>query len=376
MSDQPSNASRDTARPVETANFPCEGCGSQMVFDPDTQQLKCIHCGALSPLSSQLLEAPEYRYDPAADTHTAPDWETLGSQAVRCAGCGATTLIPADEMTAACPFCGSYYVVEQDAVTVGILPETLIPFRISRQKALALFAQWARKRFWAPKAFKKGRHAAEKLTGQYLPYWTFDAGLSTDYAGQGGKDYTVTRTRRVNGKTQTYTVTQTRWYPVSGIRRMDFDDTPVCGTRLLDTGLIEGLGAYSTKMLSRYSPAFLAGFSATRYDVSLSDAWKAASDTMQNRMQNTVESELGYDHYRNMSYDHLFTGIRFKHILLPVWISAYSYKNKLYHFLVNGETGHVTGKAPVSALKVVLTLLAVSAAVGGIALAAYLFSLR
>ena len=46
------------------------------------------------------------------------------------------------------------------------------------------------------------------------------------------------------------------------------------------------------------------------------------------------------------------------------------------HFLVNGETGHVTGKAPVSALKVVLTLLAVSAAVGGIALAAYLFSLR
>lgn len=366
----------ENARSVKATGFPCDGCGSQMVFDPDTQRMKCLHCGATDVPPSETLEAPEYLYHPEDESHTAPDWEALGSQAVRCSGCGAASLIPADEMTALCPFCGSHYVVEQTSMTVGILPETLMPFRVSAAKARQLFIQWARRRFWAPSSFKKGGHALEKLTGQYLPYWTFDAGLTTQYSGQGGKNYTVTRTRRVNGKTQTYTVTQTHWYSLSGTRQMDFDDTPVCGTHLLDTELIRSLGAYSTKTLNRYSPAFLAGFSASRYDVGLPDAWREASQDMQNRIQSTIESELGYDKYRNMSYQHLFAGIRFKHILLPVWISAYTYKKKRYHLLVNGETGQVAGKAPVSALKVALALLAVIAAAGGIALAAYLYSLR
>lgn len=42
----------------------------------------------------------------------------------------------------------------------------------------------------------------------------------------------------------------------------------------------------------------------------------------------------------------------YKHILLPLWVCSYLYKNKRYHFLVNGQTGKNYGKKPVSAFKI------------------------
>ena len=38
--------------------------------------------------------------------------------------------------------------------------------------------------------------------------------------------------------------------------------------------------------------------------------------------------------------------------LMPVWQYAYRYQNKIYQFHVNGQTGKVVGKTPVSAGKV------------------------
>ena len=78
---------------------------------------------------------------------------------------------------------------------------------------------------------------------------------------------------------------------------------------------------------------------------------------MQSNMERHVESSRGFDHYRCMRYSHQFSNVKFKHILLPVWMSSYSYKNKVYNFMINGETGVVAGKSPVSALKVTLAVL-------------------
>jgi hypothetical protein len=45
--------------------------------------------------------------------------------------------------------------------------------------------------------------------------------------------------------------------------------------------------------------------------------------------------------------------------LLPVWIASYRYSNKVYNFMVNGQTGKVQGEAPISWWKVLLTVLIV-----------------
>lgn len=352
VTEQATHAAADT--------FTCEGCGSQMRFDPDSQGLKCEHCGGEKAIPSELVEAPEYLYDPRTDSYTAPDWQAQGGRTVRCKNCGAQTVVSAAAMTSCCAFCGSTYVMDQDEIQVGILPETMMPFQFSREKATAQYKKWLKSRFWAPRKFKKSNHQARELQGMYLPFWTYDAELHTDYRGMGGMDRTETYTTTDGeGHTETHTRTVTDWYPISGEENLAFDDEAVCATRHVDLSMLRQLGQFTTKVLRRYSPAFLAGFTAQRYDVGVGEGWNEASGRMRDKMESHIRDERGYDHYRGMQYDHFFSPARFKHILLPVWLSSYTYKNKVYHFMVNGETGKVAGKAPVSVLKVLLAALLV-----------------
>ena len=62
--------------------------------------------------------------------------------------------------------------------------------------------------------------------------------------------------------------------------------------------------------------------------------------------------------YRDLDVSTSYSNQTYKHILLPLWLCTYAYKNKTYHFLVNGQTGKIHGKKPVSAWKVVLAVLA------------------
>ena len=60
-----------------------------------------------------------------------------------------------------------------------------------------------------------------------------------------------------------------------------------------------------------------------------------------------------------------YDGIRFKHILLPMWLSAYRFNRKLYRVLINGRTGELVGDRPYSRWKIG-TLIAVGLIVVGI----------
>ncbi len=357
-----------TNRPPETAAscFPCEGCGGQMAFDPDTQGLKCGQCGRTQAIPEEYLEAPEYLYDANTDAYEAPDWAAMGEKKIRCENCGAETAVSAAAMTSRCPFCGSGYVVDEDGVVDGVLPETLMPFQFSRAKAEERFRAWVKKRFWAPRAFKKARHDTRALQGVYLPFWTFDAQLDTAYQGWGGRDRTVTYTTTDSeGNTTTHTKIVTDWYPIAGREQLAFDDEALCATRHVDQQQVQQLGAYSTKVLRRYSPAFLAGFTAQRYDVGVGEGWSEAAGRMKVKMAEHIRDREGYDRYRDMDYEHWFSNVKFKHILLPVWLSSYTYKNKVYKWMMNGETGKAVGKAPVSPWKVLALIAGIVAVVAG-----------
>ena len=46
----------------------------------------------------------------------------------------------------------------------------------------------------------------------------------------------------------------------------------------------------------------------------------------------------------------------YKHVLLPVFLANYRYNTKLYHFMVNGQTGEVQGQAPIDWIKVAIVV--------------------
>ena len=48
--------------------------------------------------------------------------------------------------------------------------------------------------------------------------------------------------------------------------------------------------------------------------------------------------------------------IRFKHLLMPVWIGSYRFGGKPYQIVVNGQSGEVEGDRPWSAWKIGLAV--------------------
>ena len=340
-------------RKSNAIGFPCRQCGNQMAYRPEKDKLYCEYCQSEVEIPGEASEAAEYMYFPDEDRYDAPQWETEPGQLLTCPSCGADTVIGAAAMTASCPFCSSHYVTEAPADAKIILPETMMPFRISEQAAREQFTGWAKKQWLAPRAFQKEAKRQE-MRGVYIPFWTFDASLDTSYSGFGGRRRVEHYTVRVNGKTQTRTRTRTDWYPVSGRMHMDFDNVPCPATAKLDRGLLDKLGGFSLKILHPYNPAYLAGFLAERYSIGLAAGFETVRRLMDRRMEAHIEASLGYDTYRGMRYHHHYEAVKFKHILLPVWLSAYSYHGKTYQFLVNGETGKPAGHSPLSALKIAL----------------------
>jgi hypothetical protein len=112
-----------------------------------------------------------------------------------------------------------------------------------------------------------------------------------------------------------------------------------------------------------YNDKLLSGFRTQSYQVDLVEGLKIAKTRMEPQIRATIMSDIGGDEQRIHTMNTAYNDITFKHILLPIWISSYKFKDKVYRFLVNGQTGEVQGERPYSALKITLTILAVIAVI-------------
>jgi hypothetical protein len=89
---------------------------------------------------------------------------------------------------------------------------------------------------------------------------------------------------------------------------------------------------------------------------------------MEPTIEQSCRSDIGGDEQRIDDMRTRYHEVTFKHLLFPVWISAFRYRGKIYRLLVNARTGEVQGERPWSAAKIALAVLAVPAIIGLIAL--------
>jgi hypothetical protein len=195
-----------------------------------------------------------------------------------------------------------------------------------------------------------------------FPHWTYDADSRTQYVGERGEDYweTETYTEIVNGHAETRTrqVLRTRWWPASGMVNNRFDDLLVLATASLPPKQAAHLQPWDLNHLVPYADEYLAGFAAESYQVDLRKGFDSARELAEPAIRQTVCGDIGGDHQRIASMQSEFFNVTFKHILLPLWISAYHYSGQSYRFVINARTGAVQGERPYSAGKIVLFVLA------------------
>ncbi|WP_256759069.1 hypothetical protein [Cohnella sp. WQ 127256] len=348
--------------------FPCAGCAGPMVFDAESQNLKCQYCSAEQTIENMMEQPQEHPFSCSDEDMTElQDWGTE-QQAIHCETCGGETLIPASQTTSLCVFCGSPKVLPQDDVR-SIRPESIIPFQVSRDKALSSFAAWKKKRWFLPNSFKK-QNVSSQLNSIYIPYWTYDTETYSVYSAEVGIYHyrTVTRTRVVNGKTETYTAQEryTVWHSTQGDYDRSFDDILIPASGHYDSGLLHKLGDFNLSELHMYKPEYLSGYISERYSVSREQGWDNAQEVADDQLKTDIKRIIGGDEIRNLRIRTTFDDITYKHLLLPVWNANYTYKSKAYYYMVNGQTGTVSGHVPRSAIKITLFTLLCLGIVGAI----------
>ena len=349
------------ARETGTRQFPCASCGAKVEFAPGTDALECPYCGSTTEIPATTEGIVERSYDEALEATLGEDAETEEVTSVRCDSCAALVEPSPTHEAFPCPYCGSSIVARELSQRL-IKPLALLPFRVGRGRATELFREWIRGLWFAPDALKKLARVEGRLRGLYAPYWTYDAGTVTRYTGERGEEYTVTRTRTVtrDGKRvqETYQEVRVRWYPASGTVTRRFDDMLVVGSTSLPRELARELEPWDLENLVDYADEYLSGFTAERYQVDLRAGWRRARERMAQVIRGDVRQDIGGDRQRIHSVETTHSDVTYKHVLLPMWICSYRYKEKVYRFLVNARTGEVQGERPWSWVKITLALLA------------------
>ena len=333
----------------EVRHYPCPGCGAEMKFAPSIGALACEYCGHEEP-------KPE---TPAPGPHPLEEFKRQESGPVEeegevsCPKCGATYPLPALRQASCCPYCETPAL--RDPLN-PVAPDGVLPFRIEEKEAHSHFARWIGSLWFAPSELSRVVDAKKKLQGYYIPHWLFDADTESIYQGERGDAYyeTVERMRVVNGREQLVReqVRKIRWTPVAGRVARRFRDLPICAEGRLPRRLVAALDPWPFNDAFSNDEKLLCGFEVQEYGVPLERGHSEAVEVMKNRIYMDVLEDIGGDEQRVHGIDTRWSDERGRELLLPVWATAFRYKSKEYHYVINGVTGVVKGERPYSYWKI------------------------
>lgn len=354
MADLDNDKQTETTKVEQTEVSNCSSCGGNTMFEPASGTLKCPFCGSEKEIEKSRKNTIEHDFLHALEKEDH-SWDNE-KRVFKCKNCGAETLLDTDKVADFCSFCGSSHIAITDN-HAGIKPALVLPFQITKEEAVKKFKAWMKKRYFAPSKLIQ-TYKLDHLAGAYIPYWTFDSQTDSSFIVQIGTYYYVTVTCTVveDGKPRQVTeqVRKIRWHTEHGRYSKFFDDVLVKASRNAASGLIDKVEPFHLNGLVDYKMEYLSGFLAEKYSIPLKDGWNDAKAVIDDGITNGIYEQVYGDVVNIVSVSTDYDNITYKHILLPLWISSFQFNNKVYRFLVNGQTGKVSGKSPVSAVKVSL----------------------
>ena len=337
-----------------------------MKFSPATGKLKCEFCGTESAIEETMEKIEEYDFKSAlAKLSDQPP--KLIDKTITCSKCGSTFTLNPYSVSSNCPYCGTPAITD---FVQDITPQSLLPFRVTQKEAKEHFKRWIGSLWFAPSAFTKYFREDKKLRGYYLPYWTYDSDTITHYRGMRGDTYYVTVTRTVvrNGRQERIQVQEPRirWTPASGSVSVTFDDITIGASKTISRAIINSVGPWDTSQLKPFNEKYLSGFEAEEYTIGLDNGFEFAKAKMSSLIERSVRRDIGGDQQQIHALDTQYHNVTFKNVLFPLWTAKFKWKNKIYRYAINAQTGKIAGERPYSIVKIIFAVLIVALVVGGI----------
>jgi DNA-directed RNA polymerase subunit RPC12/RpoP len=313
-------------------DYKCENCGSGMVFDSQTGMLTCKSCGRQDNI--QQMNDP-IRQNVAFERETVE---------YHCKSCGAVLITEPATSATVCSFCGSA-VVLADRLSGRKAPALVLPFAISKEEAMRAFRKWCKNGRLTPTGFMTANRV-KSITGMYVPFWLYDLNNHVEAHGHG---------TRVRVYTQgDYQYTETKHYEVYRKMRLNYVGVPIDAAEKMNDELMDRLEPFPYQRLQTFKTPYLAGYLAEKYSYDEHQLLPRAKHKISPYIESSLRATVGS--YTTMSFasKDIHTEMRrANYALLPVWVVHYDYNKKEHTFAMNGQTGKVVGKPPISKGKVV-----------------------
>lgn len=357
-------------------HYKCPGCGADMSFDTGTGMLKCGSCHRTATIEemagAKRSGGGDYSYQMDEDDKQAAEsgfnhdyadssqndepsnHSTFTENEVKeyhCNNCGAVLITESQTTATTCSFCGAG-VVLGDRLSGNLAPAKVIPFTINKQQAQEAFQKWCKKGRLTPSDFMTADRI-KNITGIYVPFWLYDLN------GRGEIDATCTRVR-------TYTLgdwiyTETKYYHVYRKVDLNYSRIPCDASKKMEDSMMDKLEPYDFQNLKDFNMPYLAGYIAEKYDYNDEEMLPRIKQRASSYVDSYIHSTIsGYTTTNIHHKDINLRKLKSEYTLMPVWMVCYDYKKTEHNFAMNGQTGKVVGRPPLSAGKIAAWFLGIS----------------
>lgn len=329
---------------TQITNYQCPACTGPLHYDAETEKLRCDYCDScytVQEIEALFAEQNAEAEQQPEQTAEPSEWgeDAAHMRAYNCPSCGAELICDETTAATACPYCGNPAIVPGQ-FSGSKKPTSIIPFKVTKEQAIEALKKHYQGKPLLPKAFSDESHLQE-IKGVYVPFWLYDGTVQADVS------FKTTRTRtRVTGNER---VIVTDHFEVWRKGAVAFSHVPVDGASKMPDQYMDAIEPFDYTQLEPFSLSYLPGFLADKYDVPAEDCVPRVetrcSSTALDAMRDTV---IGYESCVPLREDVSLHCDKVDYALLPVWLLSTKWKDKIYLFALNGQTGKLVGDLPVS----------------------------
>ncbi len=256
---------------------------------------------------------------------------------MECEGCGGMVVFDAHHEAVRCVFCGDVSLTASD-LTRGPQPELAVPFEVSEADGQDLFGAWARASWWTPKAL---RDQSATLDRVWVPAWRVEARVDATWTGL------VSARKTRSGKR-----------PKAG-SEVDRRAVWVPASMALTQAELSALAPFPEEGTVAWNP----DAADAPFEVGgLTE--EAAVSAARGNFRAVVRKDLvRRERLRDARVSVLLDEVETTPLMLPIYVGCVRYGDRPWRFVINGQTGRVTGETPLDRKKVAAVITLVVAAV-------------
>lgn len=325
-----------------TVQYRCPNCGGDIQYSAEKKGFECEYCMSHFTQAEfeEIFKEVEAEHEKELNNPTTTDFEEHTNLYV-CNSCGAEII--ADDNTSAtfCCYCHNP-VALKGRLSGEYKPKRVIPFDITKEQAEKIFKDWVSKKKFTPTDFKSNR-TLEKMTGLYVPFWLADCTTKSRITGLAKSEKNLGNNR-----------TEVSEYNIVRELNATFLKVPADGEKKIEDGLMQAIEPFDYSKLKDFSMSYLSGFYADKFDVNKSEVFPNIKQRVSDGVVSIVKNDVSkYTSFEITGKDINFLKTDWEYVLMPVWFLNYKYKEKFYTFVVNGQSGKVAGKLPLSIVKLI-----------------------